>query len=77
MSLLTTELILLLVLFVFLFMGKIVQLPKQAIDEAGPHLGARVERHLMTGEGFVSSSGQDVNWELPASRNVPGFGETQ
>ncbi|MEI7973389.1 MAG: hypothetical protein WCH11_03380 [Bdellovibrio sp.] len=59
----TVEYVLLLSLFVLLLMGAIVNGPYQAFDKAGPKLGARVERHLQTGEGFQSTGRSALRWE--------------
>lgn len=53
----TVEYVLLIGLFVFLVMGALVSTPQRSFDNAGPKLGARVEKHLMTGDGFGKSSG--------------------
>jgi hypothetical protein len=50
----TVEYILLLSLFV-LFVSKVIYMgPFNAFKNAGPKLGARVEKHLITGERFGS-----------------------
>lgn len=59
----TVEYIVLLSLFVFLMMGAIVKGPAQAFDTAGPKLGARIEKHLMTGDGFTSQGRTSLRWE--------------
>lgn len=48
----TIEYVLLLSLFVLMIVGSVVRGPYGAFTNAGPKLGARVERHLMTGDGF-------------------------
>ena len=61
----TTELILLLALFVFILSGSFLN-KESGVEgifrQAAPRLGARVERHLETGSGF------DANWEAPPRR---------
>ena len=59
----TIEYILLLSLFVFVMMSAIIKGPAQAFDKAGPKLGARIEKHLMTGDGFTSSGRTALKWE--------------
>lgn len=49
----TLEYILLLSLFVTLLMGAVTKGPNDAFENAGPKLGARVEKHLTTGDGFT------------------------
>jgi hypothetical protein len=56
----TVEYVLLLSLFVFLVMGSLVSGPQKSFDNAAPKLGARVEKHLITGDGFGSSKGNGV-----------------
>ncbi len=62
----TVEYVLLLSLFVFLVMGSLVNGPQKSFQNAAPKLGARVEKHLITGDGFGQSSGNGVTplrWE--------------
>ncbi len=59
----TTELVLLLSLFAFIFMGALVNGPKQSYLQSGPRLGARVEHQLVTGYGFVPQTSDRVAWE--------------
>ena len=58
----TIEYVLLLSLFVLLLMGTIIKGPYGAFEGAGPKLGARVEQHLMTGDGFTRD-GQPNKWQ--------------
>ncbi len=53
----TVEYVLLLALFVLFIMGSIIKGPNESFNRAGPRLGARVERHLITGEGFTTGKG--------------------
>ncbi len=48
----SVEYILLMSMFVILLMSSIIKGPTTAFLKAGPLLGARVERHLITGDGF-------------------------
>jgi hypothetical protein len=57
----SVEYVLLLSLFVLLLMGSIIKGPYGAFTNAGPKLGARVEHHLMTGDGF-RPGGQPNQW---------------
>lgn len=62
----TVEYVLLISLFVFLVMGALTSTPQRSFDNAGPKLGARVEKHLTTGEGFGPRNGSKVtplDWE--------------
>lgn len=62
----TVEYVLLLALFVFFVMGALTGTPNRSFDNAGPKLGARVEKHLTTGEEFMTKTGQGsapVRWE--------------
>lgn len=62
----TVEYILLLAMFVFLVMGALVSTPQRSFENAGPKLGARVEKHLTTGDGFGSKKGNGtapLQWE--------------
>lgn len=62
----TVEYILLLGLFVFFVMGALIRSPQKSFENAGPLLGARVEKHLTTGDGFGSKKGSStapLQWE--------------
>jgi len=48
----SVEYVLLMALFVLLLMGSIIKGPYGAFTNTGPKLGARIERHLITGDGF-------------------------
>jgi hypothetical protein len=54
----TVEYVLVLSLFVLLVMGTLIKGPNHAFENAGPKLGARVEKHLITGNGF-----DNLKWE--------------
>jgi hypothetical protein len=58
----TVEYVLLLSLFVTLMMGTLLRAPTAAFKNAAPKLGARVERHLMTGDGFKRKGGANNTW---------------
>lgn len=49
----TTELVILLTLFVIVIAG-IFKTPTQTFEKAGPRLGMRIEKNLETGVGFES-----------------------
>lgn len=61
----TVEYILLISLFVFLVMGALTGTPQRSFENAAPKMGARVEKHLESGEEFMSKkgSGAAVPWE--------------
>jgi hypothetical protein len=60
----TVEYVLLLVLFVGL-LGSLVKLPMKTFDSHGPRLGARIEKHLMTGDGFDDNGKAKLKWQEP------------
>lgn len=51
----TTELVILLMLFVIVIAG-VFKTPTKTFEEAGPRLGMRIEKHLETGAGFVAKT---------------------
>ena len=57
----TVEYILLMALFVFVVMGSLISAPLKTFEKAGPLLGARVEKHLVTGQGWGASNGGSVS----------------
>ena len=69
----TVEYILLVALFL-LFLGRsLIPGPFEAFDGYAPKLGARVESHLMTGDGFYQTAGGQPapnEWAEPNS-NAP------
>lgn len=54
----TVEYVLLIALFAMMLMAPMIKGPYDAFKNAGPKLGARVEKHLSTGEGFNPG----LNW---------------
>ena len=58
----TTELVLLMGIFAFVVGGVLIKAPKQAFRDSGPKLGARIERHLATGQDFHDRSGARMKW---------------
>ena len=62
----TVEYILLLAMFVFVVMGSLISAPLKTFEKAGPKLGARIEKHVITGQGWGKSDGSSVStqqWE--------------
>ncbi len=62
----TVEYILLLAMFVFVVLGSLISAPLKTFENAGPKLGARIEKHMMTGQGWGKSNGSSVatqHWE--------------
>ncbi len=62
----TVEYVLLMALFVFIVMGALTSTPQRSFENAGPKLGSRVEKHLITGDGFGAKSGGQtapIKWE--------------
>lgn len=63
----TTELILLLVIFVTVIVG-IFKTPTESFQEAGPKLGLRIEKQIETGTEFALRSQKfdnRVEWDKP------------
>jgi hypothetical protein len=58
----TVEYVLLISLFVYLLMGALTSQPAKTFKDYGPRLGARVEKQLVTGDGF-KDKGQGVSWK--------------
>lgn len=59
----TVEYVLLLALFVLFIMSALVRGPFDSFENAGPKLGARVEKHLITGDGFGPQGPGTHRWE--------------
>ncbi|MEK6555250.1 MAG: hypothetical protein AABZ31_08420 [Bdellovibrionota bacterium] len=68
----STEYVLLLGIYGFILLGAFVgdKGPGATFQEAGPRLGARVERNLATGRGFKNAlTGNRINeWSEPKNR---------
>lgn len=69
----STEYILLLGIYGFILLGAFVgdKGPGATFQDAGPRLGARVERNIATGRGFLDgrSQKQVVRWRDPKDAN--------
>lgn len=65
----TTEAVLLLALFAFLLFGAFMgeNGPRAVFNRSGPRLGARIEKHLATGQGFKVDGAKAPTWERPES----------
>jgi hypothetical protein len=61
----TVEVILLLCIFVFTLFGVLTQGPTNSFLKSGPRLGARVERQLITGDGFIAEGTAKNQWKRP------------
>jgi hypothetical protein len=59
----TAEFVLVLSLFAAFIMGALVTGPTSAFREAGPKLGARIEKQMATGEGFLVDGRGKQAWE--------------
>jgi hypothetical protein len=62
----TVEYVLLLSLFVLYVMGAMVRGPNESFSNAAPRLGARVEKHIITGDGFNRKDGGQqtiIDWK--------------
>lgn len=60
----TIEYVLLLTATVFLILKAFMTAPTQAFANAGPRLGARIEKQLVTGGGYLSD-GVTSTWVPP------------
>jgi hypothetical protein len=58
----TLEMILLVSMFVLFLMGALTSTPIKTYGDYGPRLGARIEKQLVTGDGF-SKNGNSVKWK--------------
>lgn len=64
----TTELVLLLGIYVFIVMGVFLGDlgPRETFKRSGPRLAARIERNVSVGDGFRNSrDGRGVSWVKP------------
>ncbi len=59
------EYVLLLTVFVMLFFSTLMKSGGIALTKAGPLLGARVERNLVTGGQFKNKQGNREPWVKP------------
>lgn len=70
----TTELVLLISIFVFLvaraFFGD--HGPLKTFEQSGPRLGARIEQQLTTGRNFNNATGAKQRWEMPSKAAPDG-----
>jgi len=57
------EYILLLSAFVIILLKVTYFAPLKAFEQAGPRLGARIEKHLTTGRGFSENSVIPILWQ--------------
>lgn len=67
----TVEYVLLMAAFVLLLMGSIIKGPYGAFTNMGPFLGARIERQMITGDGF-QPEGKSVQWQPGAGASATG-----
>lgn len=70
----TTELVLLLSMFVFVVLGGFLGEggPRNTFKQSGPKLAARLERDLATGDGFKQKDGKANEWRAPKDRIETG-----
>lgn len=62
----TVEYVLLLVIVVGVGMKVLIAAPTKAFQESAPRLALRVEKQLMTGQGFDKvQDGTAIQWEPP------------
>lgn len=59
----TIEYVLLIVCFFMIGLKFFFSAPRDAFRDYGPVLGARVEKHLVTGHGFKAENGQPHSWD--------------
>lgn len=57
----TLEFVLLILVFVYFVMGSMMSTPMKTYADYGPRLGARVEKQLLTGDGF-RTNGRGQEW---------------
>lgn len=58
----TVEYVLLISLFVYLLLGALTTQPAKTFTDFGPRLGARIEKQIVTGDGFTDK-GTGVSWK--------------
>lgn len=70
----TTELVLLLSMFVFLVLGSFIGEggPQNTFKKSGPRLAARIERDLATGADFNGKGGAPNEWREPKEKIETG-----
>lgn len=70
----TTELVLLLSMFVFIVLGGFIGEggPRNTFKQSGPRLGARLERDIATGADFNGTGKAPVEWQEPVQKIETG-----
>ncbi len=70
----TLEVTLLLGMFAFILGGAFFgeSGPLRVFKDSGPRLGARIEKHVTTGRGFVVEGGARNKWSAPDSAAPTG-----
>ena len=70
----TTELVLLLSIFVVVVLGGFLGEggPRNTFKNAAPKLAARLERDLATGDGFNGKGGSGNEWKVPKDKVETG-----
>lgn len=56
----TIEYVMLIVCVMAIALKSFFSAPREAFMESGPRLGARIEKHLVTGQGFTRN--HEVRW---------------
>jgi hypothetical protein len=59
----TVEYVLLVAMFAYFLMGAMTSTPIKTFGDYGPRLGARVEKQLLTGDGFAAQGQKPVKWK--------------
>lgn len=59
----TIEYVLLVALFAYFLMGALTSTPIKTYGDYGPRLGARIEKQLLTGDGFASQGPKAIKWK--------------
>lgn len=61
----TVEYVLVLIAVFFIGLKLFISAPTTAFNDSGPHMGLRVERQLLTGDGFELSQNKKLAWYPP------------
>lgn len=70
----TTELVLLLSMFVFIVLGGFIgdKGPRNTFKQSGPRLAARIERDIATGADFNGRDKKPNGWKAPLQKTETG-----
>jgi len=59
----TVEYVLLLFAVFFIGLKVFMTAPREAFKTSGPHLAARVENQIETGQGWTTNGGNRIQWK--------------